>query len=340
MSQDQAHTRGPAGDQGDSGAAATYDMAAVQEKWYRRWEELQPFHASDDVVRDGTRKKRYALTMFPYPSGDLHMGHAEVFALHDVLARYWWQRGYEVLNPMGFDSFGLNAENAAIQRDEHPATFTYANIATQMDSCKRFGASFDWTRTFNTSDPEYYRWTQWLFLKFYERGLAYRKNSPVNWCPNDQTVLANEQVIAGHCERCGAEVTKRNLNQWYFRITQFNQRLLDDMAALEGKWPDRILAMQRNWIGRSEGAHVDFAIEGREQPVTVYTTRPDTLFGATFFVVAADAPLADELVAEEQREAFEKYLTEVRRSTEIERLTEGRDKSGVFLGVHAVNPAN
>ena len=184
------------------------------------------------------------------------MGHAEVFALHDVVARYWWQQGYEVLNPMGFDSFGLNAENAAIQRDEHPATFTYANIATQMDSCKRFGASFDWTRTFNTSDPEYYRWTQWLFLKFYERGLAYRKKSPVNWCPNDQTVLANEQVIDGHCERCGAEVTKRELTQWYFKITDYAQELLDCLDDLAPTWPERVITAQRNWIGRSEGAHV------------------------------------------------------------------------------------
>ena len=208
-------------------------------------------------MRTGTREKRYALTMFPYPSGDLHMGHAEVFALHDVVARYWWQRGYEVLNPMGFDSFGLNAENAAIRDNEHPATFTYANIATSIESCKRFGVSFDWTRTFNTSDPEYYRWTQWLFLKFRERGLAYRKKSPVNWCPFDQTVLANEQVIDGHCERCGAEVTKRELTQWYFKITEYAQELLDGLDDLAPTWPERVINAQRNWIGRSEGAHVD-----------------------------------------------------------------------------------
>ena len=271
--------------------AATYDADAVQEKWQPVWEELQPFRADDDVVRSGTREKRYALTMFPYPSGDLHMGHAEVFALHDVIARYWWQRGYEVLNPMGFDSFGLNAENAAIRDNEHPATFTYANIAVSTESCKRFGVSFDWTRTFNTSDPEYYRWTQWLFLKFRERGLAYRKNSPVNWCPNDQTVLANEQVIDGRCERCGAEVTKRELTQWYFKITDYAQELLDDLDDLAPTWPERVITAQRNWIGRSEGAHVTFAVEGHE-PITVYTTRPDTLFGATFMVVAADAALA------------------------------------------------
>ena len=206
------------------------------------------------------REKRYALTMFPYPSGDLHMGHAEVFALHDVVARYWWLRGYEVLNPMGFDSFGLNAENAAIRDNEHPATFTYANIATSIESCRKFGTSFDWSRTFNTSDPEYYRWTQWLFLRFRERGLAYRKESPVNWCPVDQTVLANEQVIDGHCERCGAEVTKRELTQWYFKITEYAQELLDNLDVLEPTWPDRVITAQRNWIGRSEGAHVTFDV--------------------------------------------------------------------------------
>jgi leucyl-tRNA synthetase len=337
MSKDQAPTRDATAGQDDSGAAATYDMAAVQEKWYRRWEDLQPFRASDDAVRDGEREKRYALTMFPYPSGDLHMGHAEVFALHDVMARYWWQRGYEVLNPMGFDSFGLNAENAAIERDEHPATFTYANIATQTDSFKRFGASFDWTRTFNTSDPEYYRWTQWLFLQFYERGLAYRKKSPVNWCPNDQTVLANEQVIDGHCERCGAEVTKRELTQWYFKITDYAQELLDCLDDLAPTWPERVITAQRNWIGRSEGAHVRFPIEGHDD-ITVYTTRPDTLFGATFMVVAADATLAGELVTDEHRAAYEAYLEEVRKASEIDRLSTDRPKTGVFLGVHATNP--
>jgi leucyl-tRNA synthetase len=339
MSQDQADNPADtrAESQPDDSAAATYDIGATEDKWYHRWEELQPFRASDDVVRAGTREKRYALTMFPYPSGDLHMGHAEVFALHDVVARYWWQKGYEVLNPFGFDSFGLNAENAAIQRDEHPATFTYANIATQTDSCKRYGVSFDWTRTFNTSDPEYYRWTQWLFLKFYERGLAYRKKSPVNWCPHDQTVLANEQVIDGHCERCGAEVTKRELTQWYFKITDYAQELLDCLDDLAPTWPERVITAQRNWIGRSEGAHVTFPVEGHDD-LTVYTTRPDTLFGATFMVVAADAPLAGELVTDEQRPAYDAYLEEVRKASEIDRLATDRPKTGVFLGVHATNP--
>src|SRR6478735_4619277 len=312
---------------------AAYDVRAAQDKWLPVWDELQPFRADDDSPRE----KKYALTMFPYPSGDLHMGHAEVTALHDVIARYWWQRGYEVLNPMGWDSFGLPAENAAIRNDEHPATYTYANIETQYESFKRYGISFDWSRRLHTSDPEYYRWTQWLFLKFRERGLAYRKNSPVNWCPNDQTVLANEQVVDGRCERCGAEVTKRELTQWYFKITEYAQELLDCLDDLEPTWPTRVVTAQRNWIGRSEGAHVSFAVEGHE-PVTVYTTRPDTIFGTTFMVVAVDSPLADELVTDEQRDAFEAYREEIRRETEIERLSSDRPKTGVDLGVTATNP--
>ena len=274
--------------------------------------------------------------MFPYPSGDLHMGHAEVMALHDVIARYWWQRGYDVLNPIGWDSFGLPAENAAIKRDENPAVFTYANIETQAESFRRYGISFDWSRRLNTSDPEYYRWTQWLFLKFRERGLAYRKFSPVNWCPNDQTVLANEQVVQGMCERCGAEVTKRELSQWYFKVTDYAQRLLDDMVPLEETWPSKVLAMQRNWIGRSEGAHVDFAVDAPHydgDPIRVFTTRPDTVFGATFMVVAADAKIAAEICAPERRQALEDYLVEVRKETDIDRLATDRPKSGVDLGV-------
>lgn len=321
---------------GDPTEAAGYDVRAVQDKWLPVWERLNPFRADDDSPRE----KKYALTMFPYPSGDLHMGHAEVTALHDVIARYWWQRGYEVMNPMGWDSFGLPAENAAIRNDEHPATYTYANIETQYESFKRYGISFDWSRRLHTSDPEYYRWTQWLFLKFRERGLAYRKSSPVNWCPNDQTVLANEQVVDGRCERCGAEVTKRELTQWYFKITDYAQELLDCLDDLEPTWPARVVTAQRNWIGRSEGAHVDFAVEGRDEPIRVFTTRPDTLYGATFMVVAADAKLAAQLVTDEQRPALEAYLDDVRKESDIDRLATDRPKTGVFLGVHATNPVN
>ena len=285
--------------------------------------------------------------MFPYPSGDLHMGHAEAFVMGDVVARYWRLRGYDVMHPIGWDSFGLPAENAAIARGTHPAEWTYANIETQATSFKRYGLSLDWSRRLHTSDPDYYRWTQWLFLRFRERGLAYRKASFVNWCPQDQTVLANEQVVAGLCERCGSPVTKRRLTQWYFKITEYAERLLDDMGSLEGGWPDRVLAMQRNWIGRSEGAYVDFAIDSpstgsgsERRTVSVFTTRPDTLFGATFFVVAPEAPLATEIVTSERRAEFEAYLEKTKQTSEIERQSTEREKTGVFLGVHATNPVN
>ncbi|MET3963309.1 leucyl-tRNA synthetase [Marmoricola sp. OAE513] len=311
-----------------------YDVHGTEAKWLPVWQDLDLFRADDASPRE----KKYALTMFPYPSGDLHMGHAEVTALHDVIARYWWLRGFEVMNPMGWDSFGLPAENAAIKNDAHPAEYTYANIETQFESFKKFGISFDWSRRLHTSDPEYYRWTQWLFLKFRERGLAYQKFSPVNWCPNDQTVLANEQVVDGKCERCGAEVTKRELNQWYFKITEYAQELLDDLDVLSATWPDRVVTAQRNWIGRSEGAHVDFVVEGRPEPVTVYTTRPDTLYGATFMVVAADAALAAEIVSDAQRPALEAYVEEIRKASDIDRLATDRPKSGVDLGVTATNP--
>ncbi|WP_433174398.1 leucine--tRNA ligase [Actinoallomurus sp. CA-150999] len=319
-----------------TGADENYDPRTIQDKWQARWEELKPFAASEDPADE--RPRKYALDMFPYPSGDLHMGHAEAFAIGDVIARYWLQKGYNVLHPIGWDSFGLPAENAAIKRNSHPAEWTYTNIDTQAESFKRYGISFDWSRRLHTSDPEYYRWNQWLFLRFYERGLAYRKGGQVNWCPKDQTVLANEQVVNGHCERCGSLVEKRVLTQWYFKITEYADRLLTDMADLE--WPERVLLMQRNWIGRSEGADVAFQIEGRAEPVTVYTTRPDTLFGATFFVVAADAALADEICAPEQRAEFEAYRDAVGRESEIERLSADREKTGVFLGRYAINPVN
>lgn len=314
-----------------------YDPQALQAKWQQRWEEQDTYRASEDAA--DPRERRYMLDMFPYPSGDLHMGHGEVFAIGDVVARYWMQQGYNVLHPIGWDSFGLPAENAAIKRNAHPAEWTYANIETQANSFRRYGISFDWSRRLHTSDPEYYRWNQWLFNRFFERGLAYRKGGLVNWCPNDQTVLANEQVVAGKCERCGADVIRRELTQWYFKITDYAQRLLDDMEQLDG-WPERLLTMQRNWIGRSEGADVLFEIEGRDEPVHVYTTRPDTLYGATFFVVAVDAALADEIVTDEQRPAFEAYRAEVAKLSDIERLSTDKEKTGVFLGRHAVNPVS
>jgi leucyl-tRNA synthetase len=318
----------------------SYDPHAVQDRWLPVWDRLDLYRSGRN---DGAPKK-YVLDMFPYPSGDLHMGHAEAYGLCDVLARYWMRRGFDVLHPIGWDSFGLPAENAAIRRDEHPATYTYANIDTQADSFRRFAVSFDWSRRLHTSDPEYYRWTQWLFLRFRERGLAYRKSSAVNWCPNDQTVLANEQVVQGACERCGALVTKRELTQWFFRVTEYADRLLDDMEQLRGHWPERVLLMQKNWIGRSQGAHVDFSVGGSEdgaagdRDVTVFTTRPDTLYGATFFVVAADAPLALELCADSRRAALEAYREQVRTLSDIDRQSTDREKTGVDLGVTALNP--
>ncbi|WP_420480379.1 leucine--tRNA ligase [Arthrobacter alpinus] len=316
-----------------------YSFAAMEAKWPAIWDELKVFTPLDD----GSKERRYVLDMFPYPSGDLHMGHAEAFAMGDVVSRYWRQLGYDVLHPIGWDSFGLPAENAAIKRNAHPSEWTYANIDTQAESFKRYAISVDWSRRLQTSDPEYYRWTQWLFKRFYERGLAYRKNSPVNWCPKDQTVLANEQVVNGACERCGTIVTKKSLNQWYFKITDYADRLLDDMDSLKGHWPDRVLAMQKNWIGRSEGAHVTFAIkaagEGKPaQDLTVFTTRPDTLYGATFFVVAADAPLALDLVTAEYAEALSEYRENVKALSDIERQSTDRPKSGVFTGRFAINP--
>ena len=297
----------------------TYDVHAVQEKWLEVWDRLQPFRSGQP---GDERPKKYVLDMFPYPSGDLHMGHAEAYALGDVPARYWVQRGYDVMHPIGWDAFGLPAENAAIKRGADPKKWTYENIAVQKASMRRYACSFDWDRVLNTCDPEFYTWNQWLFLRLFERGLAYRKSSSVNWCPKDQTVLANEQVVGGLCERCDTPVTKKKLTQWYFKITDYADRLLDDMAGLEGHWPDRVLSMQRNWIGRSTGAEVEFVIEGREAPVTVYTTRPDTLFGATFFVVAADSDLAAELAAGTEAEAeFATYLEHVKGSTEIQRMS-------------------
>ena len=315
-----------------------YDVHHVQEKWLPIWDAIEPFKSGR---ADDPRPKKYVLDMFPYPSGDLHMGHAEAYALGDVIARYWVQKGFNVMHPIGWDSFGLPAENAAIKRNADPRAWTYENIAVQKASMRRFACSFDWDRVLHTSDPEYYKWNQWLFLEMYKKGLAYRKDSPVNWCPNCQTVLANEQVVAGLCERCDSEVTKKKLNQWYLKITDYADRLLDDMEQLEGQWPEKVLMMQRNWIGRSIGAEVEFEIEGRAKPVVVYTTRPDTLHGATFMVVAADSELAAELVQGTGVEAdFAKYLEGVKAASDIDRLATDRPKTGVFLNRYAINPVN
>ena len=303
--------------------AERYEPQQVEPKWVAAWEELALYRSDES---DTSRPRFYALDMFPYPSGDLHMGHLEAFSGGDVIARLKRMQGYNVLHPIGWDAFGLPAENAAIKRGVHPKPWTYQNIDAQRATFHRLGISFDWSRALITCDPDYYRWTQWLFLRFFERGLAYRKASPVNWCPNDQTVLANEQVINGHCERCDALVEKRELTQWFFKITDYAERLLDDMEDLN--WTDKVLTMQRNWIGRSTGADVDFQVAETGETVRVFTTRPDTLFGATFFVLAPEHPLAERLVAGTEREPEFRAFTERVRPRDRDRAAVHRARQG------------
>ncbi|HEX9712748.1 MAG TPA: leucine--tRNA ligase [Actinomycetota bacterium] len=320
----------------DQAAAERYDPAAFEAAWAERWVAEGLFAAEDP--RTSTKPKFYCLDMFPYPSGDLHMGHLEAFTGGDVVARYKWMRGHNVLHPIGWDAFGLPAENAAIKNGIHPRAWTYPNIEQQAASFKRLGMSFDWSRRFNTCDPDYYRWTQWLFLRFFEVGLAYRKAASTNWCPSCKTVLANEQVVGGRCERCGTLVTQREFVSWFFRESDYAQKLLDGMEQLKG-WSEHALTIQRNWIGRSEGADVTFRVAETGEEVTVFTTRPDTLWGATFFVLAPEHPLARRLVAGKTRETmFEEFLDLVRRRSEIERAAVGKRKESFFTGAHAINP--
>ncbi len=314
-----------------------YDPAEIEPRWVSRWEEEGLYAASEDPADE--RPRFYALDMFPYPSGDLHMGHAEAFSGGDAVARYAAMRGASVLHPMGWDAFGLPAENAAIKRGVPPMDWTYANIDQQARSFRRMGMSFDWTRRLHTCDPEYYRWTQWFFVQLFERGLAFRKNSPVNWCPKDATVLANEQVVQGACERCGTVVERRDLTQWFFKITDYAQRLLDDMDDLVD-WPERVVTMQRNWIGRSEGAEVTFAIDETGDEVQIFTTRPDTLWGVTFFVFAVEHPLVRKLAELGGTWGDVEPLLEKVRATPLTMRDEADTKEGVALGVHAVNPVN
>src|SRR5918995_28259 len=313
-----------------------YDAAEIEPKWQRIWEDEGLYRASDDPA--DPRPRFYALDMFPYPSGDLHMGHAEAFSGGDMIARYRWMQGNNVLHPIGWDSFGLPAENAAIKRGIHPKEWTYANIDQQRRSFRRMGMSFDWSRQFNTSDPDYYRWTQWLFIRLFERGLAYRKNAPTNWCPKDQTVLANEQVINGACERCGTPVVRKDLTQWFYKTTDYAQRLLDDMDQLD--WPERVVTMQRNWIGRSEGAAVEFEIAETGDTVEVFTTRPDTLWGVTFFVFAVEHPLVSKLAEAGGTFDETKKLADELAATPLTNREQADSREGVPLGVHAVNPVN
>ncbi|MGH2752975.1 MAG: leucine--tRNA ligase [Actinomycetota bacterium] len=311
-----------------------YDFEEIETRWAEEWVEKNPWAAPEKP----TREKRYTVTMFPYPSGDMHMGHVEIFSIADAIARYARMQGYDVLHPLGFDAFGLPAENAAIKRGINPRIWTYSNIDQLLSSAQRLGCSFDWDRLFRTCDPEYYRWNQWLFLRFYERGLAYRAAAAVNWCPKDKTVLANEQVIAGRCERCDTPVVKRRLTQWFFKITDYADRLLDDMELNVG-WNERLKMLQQNWIGRSYGAEVTFDIADSERSMTVFTTRPDTLWGATFFVIAPEHELLDELVAGTGKETeLAAFRDEVGRLSEIDRTSTERDKKGMFTGRYAINP--
>jgi len=314
-----------------------YDAAEIEPRWIDRWEAEGLYRADDDPADE--RPRFYALDMFPYPSGDLHMGHAEAFSGGDAVARYQALRGHNVMHPIGWDAFGLNAENAAIKRGTPPAPWTYANIEQQAASFRRMGMSFDWSRRVQTCDPEYYRWTQWLFLRLFEQGLAYRRGAQVNWCPKDQTVLANEQVIGGACERCGTPVERRVLTQWFFKITDYAQRLLDDVELLTD-WPDRVVTMQRNWIGRSEGAEVTFTIEETGEDVTVFTTRPDTLWGVTFFVFAIEHPDVQRLAELGGTWQDVEPLVRKAQQTSLVDREAADTKEGAFLGVHAVNPVN
>jgi leucyl-tRNA synthetase len=318
-----------------------YNPHEIEPRWQKVWAETGAHKATEDT----SKPKRYVLEMFPYPSGDIHMGHVRNYTIGDVTARYYAMRGYDVLHPMGWDAFGLPAENAAIKHNSHPAKWTYANIETQKASFKRMGFSYDWDRTVVACDPEYYRWGQWIFLQMYKRGLVERRNSPVNWCPNCKTVLANEQVTEGECWRCHGAVEKRDLTQWFYKITDYAQELLDDLDQLEG-WPEPVKQMQANWIGRSEGAEVDFELipaEGKDdgQTITVFTTRPDTLFGCSFFLLAPESPLVHDLVCGTEYEAEVMALVEgAAKVSAVERAQGDREKHGAFTGRYVINPVN
>jgi leucyl-tRNA synthetase len=311
-----------------------YDPTSFEQKWRERWEADQLYVARDD----DPRPKKYDLTMYPYPSGDLHIGHWYAMTGPDIVARMHRMQGFNVMFPMGFDGFGLPAENAAIDRGIHPAKWTFANIDNMRRQMRLMGASFDWTREVVTCDPDYYRWQQWLFIRLYQAGLAYKAMGAVDWCPKDKVVLAREQVEGAdrRCWRCGTPVEKRDLEQWWFRITNYSDELLDFSSV---DYPEPIKAMQTNWIGRSEGAEIDFATEADDaEPIRVFTTRPDTIFGATFMVLAPEHPLVSVLTTDERRADVERYTAEARRQTEIDRLSTDREKTGVFIGAYAVNP--
>jgi leucyl-tRNA synthetase len=313
--------------------AERFDPQALDAKWQERWEQTRIY----DVEPDPSREKYYLLTMYPYPSGDLHVGHWYPYTPTDALARFQRMRGYNVFCPMGFDAFGLPAENAAIKRNIHPKSWTYDNVRQMKQQFRAMGTSFDWRREIITCDPDYYRWNQWFFLKFFEKGLAYRQFSPVDWCPSCNTTLAREQVLGDErkCERCGTPVIKKELNQWYLRITRYAEELLQ-LDRLD--WPERIKTLQRNWIGRSEGAEFGFQVKGTEHSFRVFTTRPDTIYGVTFAVMAPEHPLVRQITTPDRKEEVEAYVFQASRQSETDRLSTEKERTGVFTGAYAVHP--
>lgn len=312
-----------------------YDPQAIETKWQKTWEESGIFHCD----HESDKAKYYVLEMFPYPSGNIHMGHVRNYSIGDVVARFKRMQGFNVLHPMGWDAFGLPAENAAIKHNTHPAKWTFANIDNMRSQLKRLGYSYDWRRELATCTPEYYRWEQLFFLRFLEKGLVYRKKAPQNWCPNCHTVLANEQVIDGLCWRCDSAVEQKDLTQWFLRITDYAEELLADLAQLEKGWPERVLNMQRNWIGKSVGAEIRFDLDGRDDSMTVFTTRPDTVFGATFMSIAPEHPLVAELIAgKPQADEVLAFVERIRNMDRIDRQSDTLEKEGVFTGAYCVNP--
>ncbi|MBD3374564.1 leucine--tRNA ligase, partial [candidate division KSB1 bacterium] len=312
-----------------------YQFKDVESKWQQKWQETELYK----VDMGKTDNKLYCLVMFLYPSGDrLHIGHWYNYGPTDSWARFKRMQGYNVLEPMGYDAFGLPAENYAIKQGIHPKTSTENNIEYIRKQLKAFGAMYDWSKEINTSSPEYYKWTQWMFLQLYKHDLAYRKKAAVNWCPSCQTVLANEQVIEGACERCESQVEAKDLEQWFFKITHYAQELLEGHDRID--WPEKTLSMQKNWIGKSVGATIRFEIQDHEETIEVFTTRPDTIFGVTYMVLAPEHPLVERVTTPEHKEAVNAYVAQTRRTKEIDRLSTEREKSGVFTGAYCVNPLN
>lgn len=311
-----------------------YDFTGIEKKWQKKWEEQNSFRTTED----SSKPKYYTLEMFPYPSGNLHMGHVRNYSIGDVVARFKKMQGFNVLHPMGWDSFGLPAENAAIKNGANPKDWTLSNIENMKLQLKSLGISYDWDREVATCKQDYYKWTQWMFLKLYENNLAYKKKSYVNWCPSCQTVLANEQVVGGKCERCKSEVGKKDLEQWFFSITKYADKLLSDIDKLKG-WPEKVKTMQANWIGKSHGAEVNFKVDGMDKTLTVYTTRPDTIYGVSFMVMAPESPLADELITgtETEKECRD-FIHRMQFIKDIDRASTEVEKEGVFTGRYVINP--